>query len=83
MLGTPAKAYLLADPEHKELGIQHDTDRHITTIDVPGEAPDPHNSVIVLEFDASIEIDKAARGRYHWSKSTGVEHGRKKQKRTK
>jgi alpha-L-fucosidase len=83
VLGTPAKAYLLADPERKELDIQHDTNGHITTIDVPGEAPDPHNSVIVLEFNAPIEVDKAARGRYHWSKSTGVEHGRKKQKRTK
>ncbi|NIO08534.1 MAG: glycosyl hydrolase, partial [Deltaproteobacteria bacterium] len=62
VVGKPEKAYLLADPERQALDVQYDANGHRTTIDVPDEAPDPHNSVIVLEFPEPVEIDKAAKG---------------------
>lgn len=81
VVGKPAKAYFLADPERAALAVRQDTTGRITTIDVPSEAPDPNDSVIVLEFNAPVEIDKAAKGRYHWSKRTGLNHGKRKVKR--
>jgi alpha-L-fucosidase len=80
VVGKPEKAYLLADPERKALDVQYDDNGHITTIEVPDEAPDPHDSVIVLEFNAPVEIDKAAKGNYHWSKSTSLKHGKRNKK---
>jgi alpha-L-fucosidase len=75
VVSKPDRAYLLADPKRKSLAIRQDVNRHITTIEVPAEAPDPSDSVIVLEFKGPLEIDADATGTYHWSKSTGVEHG--------
>jgi len=74
IVSKPAKVYLLADPKREELTIQQDTNGNIITIKVPDEAPDPNDSVIVLEFNEPVKIDKAATGRYHWSKSTGLKH---------
>ena len=80
VVSKPVKAYLLADSKREALDVQHDANGHITTIEVPEEAPDPNNSVIVLEFNEPMEIDKEARGEYHWSKSTGLEHVKRKKK---
>jgi hypothetical protein len=30
--------------------------------------------VIALEYDAPVEIDPTAKGKYYWSKSTGVKN---------
>ena len=83
VMGKPAKAYLLADPEQRELSVRHDASGHITTIDVPGEAPDTNDTVIVLEFNATVEIAKTAKGRYHWSKSTGIKPRKKIRKKNR
>jgi alpha-L-fucosidase len=73
--GKPVKATFLADPKGRELTLEYDYESHVTRIaGLPEEAPDTRNTVIVLEYDAPIEIDPKATGQYHWSKTTGVKH---------
>jgi hypothetical protein len=43
------KAYLLADPEHRALAV--DVYRRSLMIHVPAQAPDPINSVVVVQYD--------------------------------
>ena len=76
LISTPAKAYLMADPEHQLLTVQQDGG--ITTVKLPVEAPDPNVSIVVLEFDEPIQVDKTARGKYVWKKGTGIQRGRAK-----
>ena len=45
---TPARAYLLSDPDRKELGITPSADGF--QIAVPRKAPDPLVSVVVIEY---------------------------------
>jgi len=81
LVSKPSKAYLLADPERALLKIERDTNKHITTVKVPGAAPDTCDSVIALEFDASVTIDDSAVGKYHWVKDTGIKRpGRQERK---
>jgi alpha-L-fucosidase len=70
LLSKPTGARLLADPARKELVI-HQADG-ITTVEVPNEAPDPNVSVIVLELDGPIAIDRTATGKYHWTKGADI-----------
>jgi len=72
LASRPSKAYLLADPERAMLTVEQNADKHITTVTVPGEAPDTNDSVIVLDFDAPVEIDETAEGEYRWVKPTGL-----------
>jgi len=82
LVSKPTGARLLADPDRKELGI-HQADG-ITTVEVPTEAPDPNVSVIVLEFDGPIKIDRTATGKYHWTKGAGLKlQGKPKRKSRK
>ena len=41
IVGKPAKAYFLADPERKALPVTYDANGHVTKIEVPAKAPDP------------------------------------------
>lgn len=75
IIGKPAKATFLADPDGRELTLEYSSDGHVTRIvNLPEEAPDARNTVIMLEYDAPIKADPSATGQYHWSKSTGVNH---------
>ena len=78
VVGKPNRAYLLADPDRKDLAIEHDAGKHLTTIRVSGKAPDGYDSVIAVEFDGPVKIDKEAQGTYHWSKTTGLKHKKKR-----
>lgn len=75
LLGKPVKAYFLADENKKALELGYDEEKHISRIQVPAEAPDTKDTVIVLEYD-EVKADPKARGQYLWSKSTGVRHDR-------
>ena len=66
----PTKAYLLADTGKKQLDIEQKGDS--TKILVPGQAPDPNDSVIVLEFNDTIQTNPQAAGKYIWQKTPGV-----------
>ena len=44
----PIRSYLLADPDQKELKITRQRDA--LEIELPEEAPDPHNSVVILDI---------------------------------
>ncbi|MEN8127718.1 MAG: alpha-L-fucosidase, partial [Planctomycetota bacterium] len=80
LISKPTKAYLLADPEQQALTVRQDAGKHITTAMVPSEAPDPNISIIVLEFDAPVKIDNTAKGKYHWTKGTGIKLQRGKRR---
>lgn len=45
----PERAYLLADPEQKELGLTHS--EVFTRIELPGQRADPYVPVVVLEYE--------------------------------
>jgi alpha-L-fucosidase len=81
LASKPSKAYLLADPERKMLTVERDAKKNLTTVRVPHEAPDPNDSVIVLEFDSPVRIDETAKGRYHWAKGTGLKRRNKTKKK--
>jgi alpha-L-fucosidase len=66
IVGKPAKAFLLNDPSHQSLPIEHDTNTHITKINVPAEAPDARDTVIVVQYDVPIVADVKVKGNYHW-----------------
>jgi alpha-L-fucosidase len=70
LISKPSKAYLLADADKKSLDTEQKGD--ITRILVPGQAPDPNDSVIVLEFNGSIQTNPQATGKYIWQKTPGV-----------
>jgi alpha-L-fucosidase len=74
LMGKPAKAYFLADPECQALELEYDGKGHVTRIAVPAVAPDVRDTVIALEYDAPVIVDPNAKGQYLWSKSTGVKH---------
>ncbi|MEP2774685.1 MAG: alpha-L-fucosidase [Luteolibacter sp.] len=76
IVGKPAKAYFLADPEREALELEYDANGHVTRIAVPEEAPDVKDTVIALEYDVPVKADPDAKGEYLWSKSTGVSHDR-------
>lgn len=50
------KAYLLADPGQQELPFSHSG--ALTLLELPEKQPDPHVSVIVLEYEKYPEIKK-------------------------
>lgn len=81
IISKPAKAYLLTDTDKKELPVTQSDG--VITVKLPSEAPDALNSVIVLEFDEAIEVDKAAKGKYHWEKPSevGVDKADRSEKR--
>ncbi len=64
MLGQPAFAE-----------AKHDAASHTTQIKVPAQAPDVKDTVIALEYE-TVQADPKAKGKYLWSKSTGVQHNR-------
>jgi len=69
--GTPIKAYLMAAPDDA-LPIEQHAGQGTTTVKGPSEAPDVNDSVIVMEYEGGIAIDKTAKGKYHWIKSSHV-----------
>jgi alpha-L-fucosidase len=74
IVGKPAKAYFLADAEQKALPVRYDAKGHVTTVEVPAEAPDFRDTVIVLEYDSEIQADKNAEGNYYWYTKRGKRH---------
>ena len=52
------KAYLLADPWRKPLGVSRDGDAVV--IKMPNDAPDPVDTVVALEFDGTPVVDEPA-----------------------
>ena len=72
------KAYLLTDPQKKSLPVEQSDDR--TTIQLPGEAPDPIASVVVLEVEGEVATVEpvnlqAKNGDVTLSASTATLHG--------
>lgn len=77
IIGKPAKATFLADPQSRKLTLEYDVDGHVTRIaNLPEDAPDTLDTVIVLEYETPIQADPNATGQYHWAKSTGVDHNK-------
>ncbi len=74
IVGKPAKACFLADAERKALPVHYDASGHITTIEVPKEAPDYRDTVIALEYKAPIVTDAEATGTYHWYTTRSKRH---------
>jgi alpha-L-fucosidase len=74
IVGKPAKAYFLADAEQRALPVRYDAKGHVTTVEVPAEAPDFRDTVIVLEYDSEIQADKNAEGNYYWYTKRGKRH---------
>lgn len=74
IVGKPAKAYFLADPQRKALPVTYTARGHVTRIDVPAAAPDVKDTVIAVEYDGPIETDLAAQGKYHWFTNRRVRH---------
>jgi alpha-L-fucosidase len=72
VLGTPAKAYFLADPEKQALEVSVKEEGNVTTVTVPQEAPDAMDTVIVLEYPEAVRANPKATGKYHWVKTTGL-----------
>ena len=66
IVGKPAKAYFLADPNREALTVKYGAKDHITTVEVPANAPDPKDTVIALEYDSPVEAAPNAKGRYYW-----------------
>ena len=54
ILNEPKQAYLLADGEQKHLLVRRQEDAIV--IDVPASAPDPINSVVVLDIRGAVDI---------------------------
>ena len=54
ILNEPKQAYLLADKEQLHLPVRRQEDALV--IDVPAKAPDPVNSVVVLEVRGGVEV---------------------------
>jgi len=65
---TVARAHLLADPKRK-LTVDQDVEAGTITILAGTEAPDANISVIVIETEGEVTIDRSATGKYHWDKS--------------
>ncbi|VGO13137.1 hypothetical protein PDESU_01691 [Pontiella desulfatans] len=74
VVGKPIKAYFLADAERNALPVKYDAKGHFTTVEVPKEAPDFRNTVIVVEYDCAIETDPDAKGKYHWYTTRSKRH---------
>jgi alpha-L-fucosidase len=66
------KAYLLADRTKAPLAVEQDVTKGLIKVTVPNKPPDPNISVIVLDVPSGIEIDKSAKGQYHWKKDVGI-----------
>ncbi len=54
MMNTPEKAYLLADLQRMPLKTERDNDALV--ISLPKDAPDPINSVLVLELKGKLDL---------------------------
>lgn len=76
LVGKPSKVYFLADPSRKALPVSYDANGHITRIEVPANAPDAKDTVIAVEYEDAVQADPKAKGKYHWSKGTGVKHNK-------
>jgi alpha-L-fucosidase len=74
IIGKPSKAYFLADTEQKALPFKYDVNSHITKIEVPEKAPDLRNTVIVVDYNASVVVDSGAEGKYHWYTARDLRH---------
>ncbi len=66
------KAYLLADPDRTPLGLTQDVNSGFVKVHVPYTPPDENDTVIALDIDGTLHIDKSAAGIYHWVKDTGI-----------
>ena len=78
LISKPTKAYLLSDPDGKQLQVKYNASEVITTVAVPPEAPGKNVSVIVLEFDGPIKTDPQAKGKYCWTKGADIKLRKKK-----
>jgi alpha-L-fucosidase len=59
-LRNPVKgAFLLSDPKRAPLRVQREAARLV--VDLPGDAPDPYDSVLALEIEGSPDVDPALR----------------------
>jgi len=67
-----SEAYLLADESRSPLRFNQDIDRAHFEVEVPAEPPDENVSVIVLETEGNLVVDKTVKGKYHWVKGTGI-----------
>jgi len=74
IVGKPSQAYFLADPKRKPLPVTYDANGHVTTIEVPANAPDARDTVIAVEYDAPIVTDPDATGKYYWYTNRRTRH---------
>ena len=74
IVGKPAKAYFLADAGCKPLPVKYDANGHVTTIQVPKEAPDFRDTVIAVEYAAPVVADPDAKGQYYWYTTRSKRH---------
>lgn len=74
IVSKPSKAYFLADPERKSLDISYTNKGHIVNIEVPKQAPDNKNTVIVVEYSEPLISDVNAVGKYHWYTTRTMRH---------
>jgi alpha-L-fucosidase len=52
-------AFLLSDPKHEALSVRKHGARLL--VDLPGDAPDPYDSVLALEVEGALDVDPALR----------------------
>jgi alpha-L-fucosidase len=55
IFNQPRQCYLLSDPENKSLEVKREEDALV--ISVPSEAPDPVNSVVVLDIKGKPDVN--------------------------
>jgi alpha-L-fucosidase len=55
IFNQPGKSYLLSDPENKRLEVKREEDALV--ISIPAEAPDPVNSVVVLDIKGRPDVN--------------------------
>ena len=72
LLSKVRRAYLLADPNGSELHFEQDVAAGSLQVATPGPPPDENVSVVVLEIDGGVEIDRTVTGERHWNIGTGI-----------
>jgi len=58
IFNAPRGAFLLSDPERKGLPLERAEDAIVITL--PGEEPDPDDTVVVLEIKGHLEVSHPA-----------------------
>ncbi|MFC1497487.1 alpha-L-fucosidase [Verrucomicrobiota bacterium] len=72
-------ACLLSDKTN--LPFTQDIAKGSVSIEVPAEAPDQNDTVILLQYKGELIIDEQAKGSHSWRKTTGINSHAKKNKK--